>query len=81
MIVNQTQLAIDTIRQSGSNGISAKEYAKLLGVCCTHQPCVSSRLSDALKQCNDIEYVAQEGKNSGRYIAKKKYNKFWGGEQ
>ena len=74
--MNQTELAIATIRKSGRVGISAKEYAEYLGVCCTHQPRVSSRLSDALKRCDDIEYVVQEGESSGRYIAKPKPNKF-----
>jgi hypothetical protein len=65
---NKTQMAASIIRKSKDKGISAQEYAKIVGACCKHE--VSPALSRALKEYNDIVKLDDETKTHGRYYSK-----------
>ena len=67
--LNKTEMCASIIYKSKRKGISASEYAKIVGACCKHS--VSPALSRVIKN-NPQEFVLinEDGKKNGRYYCR-----------
>jgi len=64
---NKTEIAIMIIVKSGHDGITATEYAKVIGTCCKYE--ASPALSRALKASENIFKQDDENETEGRYYS------------